>query len=91
MCEMSNEANMTMPVVFISHGSPMLPFEDIPARKFMLGLGAKLPRPTAILCISAHWESAVVGATGAAMPKRAMYKARPRPNARPMPTRVSVR
>jgi 4,5-DOPA dioxygenase extradiol len=58
-----------MPVVFVSHGSPMLPFEDIPARKFMLGLGAKLPRPKAILCISAHWESPVVHTTGAAMPK----------------------
>jgi 4,5-DOPA dioxygenase extradiol len=55
-----------MPVVFVSHGSPMLPFEDIPARKFLLGLAAKLPRPKAILCISAHWESPVVRATGAA-------------------------
>jgi len=54
-----------MPVVFVSHGSPMLPFEDIPARKFLLGLGAKLPRPKAILCISAHWESPTVRATGA--------------------------
>ena len=53
-----------MPVVFVSHGSPMLPFEDIPARKFLLGLGAKLPRPKAILCISAHWESPVARATG---------------------------
>jgi 4,5-DOPA dioxygenase extradiol len=54
-----------MPVLFVSHGSPMLPFEDIPARKFLLGLGAKLPRPKAILCISAHWESPVIGVTGA--------------------------
>jgi len=58
-----------MPVVFVSHGSPMLPFEDIPARKFMLGLGAKLPRPKAILCISAHWESPIARATGAAVPQ----------------------
>jgi 4,5-DOPA dioxygenase extradiol len=55
-----------MPVVFVSHGSPMLPFEDIPARTFMLGLGGKLPRPQAILCISAHWESPVAAATGGA-------------------------
>jgi 4,5-DOPA dioxygenase extradiol len=58
-----------MPVVFVSHGSPMLPFEDIPARTFMLGLGAKLPRPKAILCISAHWESPVARTTGAATPE----------------------
>jgi 4,5-DOPA dioxygenase extradiol len=62
---MSSPDNPQMPVVFVSHGSPMLPFEDIPARKFLLGLGAKLPRPKAILCISAHWESPTVRATGA--------------------------
>jgi 4,5-DOPA dioxygenase extradiol len=60
-----NPQTSEMPVVFVSHGSPMLPFEDIPARKFLLGLGAKLPRPKAILCISAHWESPTVRATGA--------------------------
>ena len=47
----------TLPVLFLSHGSPMLPFEEIPARDFMAGLGARLPRPEAILCISAHWET----------------------------------
>ena len=62
---MSDAQSPEMPVVFVSHGSPMLPFEDIPARKFLLGLGAKLPRPKAILCMSAHWESPVVRATGA--------------------------
>ncbi|MDQ7246896.1 DODA-type extradiol aromatic ring-opening family dioxygenase [Dongia sedimenti] len=61
----ANAQTAEMPVIFVSHGSPMLPFEDIPARKFMLGLGAKLPRPKAILCISAHWESPTVRATGA--------------------------
>src|SRR3954467_739266 len=59
-----NTPSSEMPVVFVSHGSPMLPFEDSPARKFMLGLGAKLPRPKAILCISAHWESPTARTTG---------------------------
>jgi 4,5-DOPA dioxygenase extradiol len=62
--EKKPESAAEMPVIFVSHGSPMLPFEDIPARKFLLGLGAKLPRPKAILCISAHWESPTVRATG---------------------------
>ena len=62
---MNDSKGPAMPVVFVSHGSPMLPFEDIPARKFLLGLGAKLPRPKAILCISAHWESEIVRVTGA--------------------------
>ena len=59
----------TMPVVFVSHGSPTLPFDEIPARTFLVGLGAKLPRPRAILCISAHWEAAVPSVTGASMPE----------------------
>ena len=46
-----------LPILFLSHGSPMLPFENIPARDFMIGLAAKLPRPKAILSISAHWEA----------------------------------
>jgi len=45
-----------MPVIFLSHGSPMLPFEPVPARDFLRGLAARLPRPQAILVMSAHWE-----------------------------------
>src|SRR5262249_50254955 len=46
-----------LPAVFISHGSRMLVFEDIPARTFIAGLGNMLGRPRAILCVSAHWEA----------------------------------
>jgi 4,5-DOPA dioxygenase extradiol len=62
-------ANPSMPVVFVSHGSPMLVFEDIPARQFMAGLGQALPRPQAILCVSAHWETAAPAVSGAARPE----------------------
>jgi 4,5-DOPA dioxygenase extradiol len=48
---------MSMPTLFISHGSPMLAIEDSAAHRFMLGLGNALPRPKAIIIISAHWES----------------------------------
>lgn len=47
-----------MPSIFLSHGSPMLPLTDAPARDFLSGLGASLPRPTAIVVASAHWETA---------------------------------
>jgi 4,5-DOPA dioxygenase extradiol len=57
-----------LPVLFVSHGSPMLVFEDIPARHFMAGLGQALPRPRAILCVSAHWETAAPAVSGAARP-----------------------
>lgn len=46
-----------LPTLFVSHGSPMLAVEDSPASRFLQGLGRSLPRPTAILVASAHWES----------------------------------
>jgi len=46
-----------MPVVFIGHGSPMNAIEDNAFRREWQSLGRRLPRPTAILCISAHWET----------------------------------
>ena len=46
-----------LPALFLSHGSPMLVFEDIPARHFIAGLAGTIERPQAILCISAHWET----------------------------------
>ncbi len=46
-----------LPSLFISHGSPMMPLRDSPARDFLRGLGASLPRPKAILVASAHWDT----------------------------------
>jgi len=46
-----------LPSIFISHGSPMLALTEAPARDFLRGLGASLPRPKAILVASAHWET----------------------------------
>ena len=48
---------MTQPSLFLSHGAPTLPLTDTPARTFLLGLGQQLPRPKAILVVSAHWET----------------------------------
>ena len=50
---------MTMPSLFLSHGSPTLPLTDTPARSFLSQLGGMLARPKAILVISAHWETSV--------------------------------
>jgi len=47
----------TLPTLFLSHGSPMLALQDSPARRFLQGLGKTLPRPQAILAVSAHWET----------------------------------
>jgi len=48
---------MLLPSLFLSHGAPTLPLTDTPARDFLSGLGGRLPRPRAILVISAHWET----------------------------------
>lgn len=47
--------NKKMPIVFAGHGSPMNAIEDTPYRKEWERLGKELPRPKAILAISAHW------------------------------------
>ena len=46
-----------MPVLFIGHGSPMNAIEE---NEFVTGwrnVGRTLPKPNAILCVSAHWET----------------------------------
>jgi len=48
---------MMLPSLFLSHGSPMLALTPSSARDFLAGLGATLPRPTAIVIASAHWET----------------------------------
>jgi 4,5-DOPA dioxygenase extradiol len=55
--------------VFISHGSPMLALNKTPAHEFLAQLGEQLPRPKAILCISAHWETRLPTASTATRPE----------------------
>ena len=46
-----------LPSLFLSHGAPILPLTDAPARTFLAGLGGALERPKAILVASAHWTT----------------------------------
>lgn len=46
---------MTMPGLFVGHGSPMNALEQNAWTKAWAGLGRTLPRPRAILAVSAHW------------------------------------
>jgi 4,5-DOPA dioxygenase extradiol len=46
-----------MPVLFLGHGSPMNAIEE---NEFVAGfrnIGKSIPKPNAILCVSAHWET----------------------------------
>ena len=44
-----------MPTLFVGHGNPMNAIEDNPYSRAWAQIGANLPRPQAILCVSAHW------------------------------------
>lgn len=57
-----------MPALFLSHGSPTLPFDPLEAREFLSSLGRTLPRPRAVLCCTAHWETAGALLSGVAAP-----------------------
>jgi 4,5-DOPA dioxygenase extradiol len=58
-----------MPVVFLGHGSPMNAIEDNAFRRSWQALGKSLPRPKAILCVSAHWETRGVYVSAAEHPE----------------------
>jgi len=45
------------PVLFLGHGSPMNAIEENEFTKGWHLMGTRLPKPKAILCISAHWET----------------------------------
>ncbi len=58
-----------MPVLFLGHGSPMNAIEE---NEFVAGwrtIGKTLPKPNAILCISAHWETRGTFVTAMDKPK----------------------
>lgn len=60
---------MRLPALFISHGAPLLAIEESPAHHFLKGLGAQVPRPKAILVVSAHWETASPRVSAVARPE----------------------
>jgi 4,5-DOPA dioxygenase extradiol len=53
-----------MPVLFVGHGSPMNAIEDNTWSRAFRALGAALPRPRAVLSVSAHWFVAGTFLTG---------------------------
>ena len=60
--------NDRMPALYIGHGAP--PLLDDPVWSGQLAAwAADLPRPKAILIVSAHWESAPVMLSAPAAPR----------------------
>lgn len=46
---------MSLPTLFVSHGAPSLALDRVKGRD-LRRLGEELPRPEALLVVSAHWE-----------------------------------
>ncbi|WP_079227019.1 DODA-type extradiol aromatic ring-opening family dioxygenase [Pseudomonas putida] len=58
-----------LPSLFISHGSPMLALQPGASGPALAGLANALPRPKAIVVVSAHWESRELLVTSGAQPE----------------------
>ncbi len=62
-----------LPVLFLGHGSPMNAIEDNAYRRSWQALGAEFgtryPRPSLVLCVSAHWLTRGWWLTGMDKPK----------------------
>lgn len=57
------------PSLYISHGSPMLALEPGESGPALARLAAELPRPKAIVMVSAHWESTELLVNGNPQPE----------------------
>ena len=58
-----------MPALFIGHGSPMNTLENNGYTAAWRAFGTKLPRPRAILVVSAHWYFGATAVTAMARPR----------------------
>ena len=57
------------PAVFIGHGSPMNTLEDNRYTQAWQAIGTQLPRPRAVLAISAHWYFGATAVTAMSKPR----------------------
>jgi 4,5-DOPA dioxygenase extradiol len=58
-----------MPAIFFGHGNPMNAIAENPWSARWAAIGAELPRPKAILCVSAHWYMPGTAVTAVAQPR----------------------
>jgi len=60
---------MSMPAIFFGHGNPMNALTQNAYTRAWNKIGAELPRPKAILCVSAHWYAPFTALTGMLSPR----------------------
>ena len=58
-----------IPAIFLSHGAPTLAVQETSQTKAWAELARELPRPSAILAVSAHWDTPDPAVSGAQRPK----------------------
>ena len=58
-----------LPAIFVSHGAPTLVFDDVPARSFLRTVGRQLTKPSAVVVVSAHYETDGVHVNDADRPR----------------------
>ncbi|MGH9127295.1 MAG: 4,5-DOPA dioxygenase extradiol [Acidimicrobiales bacterium] len=58
-----------MPAAFIGHGNPMNAIEDNAYTEAWRAFGQSIPRPRAVLCLSAHWYINATAVTAMARPR----------------------
>lgn len=63
------DAAQPMPAIFVGHGSPMNALESNRYTDAWQAVGASVPRPRAILMVSAHWYVNATAVTAMARPK----------------------
>jgi 4,5-DOPA dioxygenase extradiol len=61
--------NARMPAIFFGHGNPMNALLENSYTQGWRSLGASLPRPRSVLCISAHWYVPQTGITVTTAPR----------------------
>lgn len=52
---MTDATPTRLPALFVSHGAPNMILYDSATRRFLAGLGDAMPRPTAVISVSAHF------------------------------------
>src|SRR5687767_16034773 len=58
-----------MPAIFFGHGNPLNAIRKNLYTEGWANIGASIPRPKAILCISAHWYFPATAVTGMPQPR----------------------
>jgi 4,5-DOPA dioxygenase extradiol len=62
------DSAVKMPVLFVGHGSPTNAIEENEYSLAWADAAGSIPRPGAVLCVSAHWETAGTEITSTARP-----------------------